>query len=250
MNHHGTSNGAEGVRRIGKSSDPDHPFHPYDDVDSDDAAIEALLDSSSGSTPESTQSEELGHEHDPMYPYHDAFPPPVKPVRSPAAAPREPVACVQLELPEYQFSELKRLHNQLAAAKASNIGSVNSQVIASVDAPSNECVGERNASVVGRSASIRDSSTTALKIPSSPVQSTELCEPAADELSPIREQLASLAAHGTAHDRPPPTHNVLSNDSKSPAPLRLSACTLLSILLNVAAFSAAVAIGAKQLWDD
>eukprot|EP00965_Chrysotila_dentata_P182005 6009781-Pleurochrysis_carterae.AAC.1 len=39
--------GESQVRRIGKSSDPDHPFHPCDDVDLDDAAIEALLDSSS-----------------------------------------------------------------------------------------------------------------------------------------------------------------------------------------------------------
>eukprot|EP00965_Chrysotila_dentata_P044489 1479212-Pleurochrysis_carterae.AAC.1 len=45
--------GESQVRRIGKSSDPDHPFHPCDDVDSDDAAIEALLDSPSGDTQES-----------------------------------------------------------------------------------------------------------------------------------------------------------------------------------------------------
>eukprot|EP00965_Chrysotila_dentata_P157819 5213851-Pleurochrysis_carterae.AAC.1 len=55
------------VRRIGKSSDPDHPFHPCDDIDSDDAAIQALLDSSSGHTQES----EL--EYDPTDPCCDPF---------------------------------------------------------------------------------------------------------------------------------------------------------------------------------
>eukprot|EP00965_Chrysotila_dentata_P091069 3007028-Pleurochrysis_carterae.AAC.2 len=50
MNRVGQNVEAMGARRIGKSSDPDHPFHPCDDVDSDDAAIEALLDSSSRDT--------------------------------------------------------------------------------------------------------------------------------------------------------------------------------------------------------
>eukprot|EP00965_Chrysotila_dentata_P021404 708741-Pleurochrysis_carterae.AAC.1 len=38
------------VRRITKTSDPDHPFHPCDDVNSDDPMIEALLDSSSSNS--------------------------------------------------------------------------------------------------------------------------------------------------------------------------------------------------------
>eukprot|EP00965_Chrysotila_dentata_P165331 5459370-Pleurochrysis_carterae.AAC.1 len=36
MNHADRSQGGAHVRRIGKSSNPDHPFHPCDDVDSDD----------------------------------------------------------------------------------------------------------------------------------------------------------------------------------------------------------------------
>eukprot|EP00965_Chrysotila_dentata_P133055 4399469-Pleurochrysis_carterae.AAC.4 len=39
--------GATAVRHIGKSSDPNHPFHHCDDIDSDDAAIKAILDSAS-----------------------------------------------------------------------------------------------------------------------------------------------------------------------------------------------------------
>eukprot|EP00965_Chrysotila_dentata_P168861 5576060-Pleurochrysis_carterae.AAC.1 len=61
MNHIEQSQGAACARRIGKSSDPDHPFHPCDDVDSDDPAIEALLESSSNHTQSSdhTRSSEI-----------------------------------------------------------------------------------------------------------------------------------------------------------------------------------------------
>eukprot|EP00965_Chrysotila_dentata_P058933 1956450-Pleurochrysis_carterae.AAC.2 len=41
MSHNGAGVGATSARRVGKSSDPDHPFHPCAHVDSDDAAIEA-----------------------------------------------------------------------------------------------------------------------------------------------------------------------------------------------------------------
>eukprot|EP00965_Chrysotila_dentata_P053021 1759152-Pleurochrysis_carterae.AAC.1 len=73
MNREGRSEDATGVRRIGKSSDPDHPFHPCDDIDSDDAAIEALLDSSSGKTSDETRASEP--DYDPEYPYHDPVDP-------------------------------------------------------------------------------------------------------------------------------------------------------------------------------
>eukprot|EP00965_Chrysotila_dentata_P188342 6172687-Pleurochrysis_carterae.AAC.1 len=36
MNRPGQCEGTTNVRRIGNSSDPDHPFHPCDDIDSDD----------------------------------------------------------------------------------------------------------------------------------------------------------------------------------------------------------------------
>eukprot|EP00965_Chrysotila_dentata_P203489 6181750-Pleurochrysis_carterae.AAC.3 len=65
MNHGGQRAGALGVRRVGKSSDLDHPFHPCEDVDSNDAAIEALLDSSSGDT------QNTDRDHDPNDPYRD-----------------------------------------------------------------------------------------------------------------------------------------------------------------------------------
>eukprot|EP00965_Chrysotila_dentata_P166302 5490375-Pleurochrysis_carterae.AAC.1 len=67
MNRTGLSSETPGARRIGKSCDPDHPFHPYDDVDSDDAAIEALLDSPPSSEHESDRSAES--DYDPAYPY-------------------------------------------------------------------------------------------------------------------------------------------------------------------------------------
>eukprot|EP00965_Chrysotila_dentata_P101100 3338860-Pleurochrysis_carterae.AAC.1 len=56
MNRTGHCNEATGVRRIGKSSDPDHPFHPCDDIDSDDPIIEAMLDSSPSSKHSSDRS--------------------------------------------------------------------------------------------------------------------------------------------------------------------------------------------------
>eukprot|EP00965_Chrysotila_dentata_P085100 2807996-Pleurochrysis_carterae.AAC.1 len=59
----------------------------------------------------------------------------------------------------------------------------------------------------GRSASVRDGTAPPRKVASPPVQPTEHCEPAVGELHPIREQLASLAAHETAFDHPPPTHD-------------------------------------------
>eukprot|EP00965_Chrysotila_dentata_P184784 6100477-Pleurochrysis_carterae.AAC.1 len=72
MNHAGQSQDGSRARRIGKSSDPDHPFHPCDDVDSDDPAIEALLDSSSSHSQSShTRSSEI--DFDPAYPYLDPY---------------------------------------------------------------------------------------------------------------------------------------------------------------------------------
>eukprot|EP00965_Chrysotila_dentata_P039794 1321948-Pleurochrysis_carterae.AAC.1 len=56
MNHAEQGLGAGCARRIGKSSDPDHPFHPCDNVDSDDPVVEALLDSSSNHTRSSSRT--------------------------------------------------------------------------------------------------------------------------------------------------------------------------------------------------
>eukprot|EP00965_Chrysotila_dentata_P161835 5344999-Pleurochrysis_carterae.AAC.1 len=67
MNRSGQCEGTTNVRRIGKSSDPDHPFHPCDDIDSDDPVIEALLDSSSSNKSSSEP------DYDPAYPYRDPF---------------------------------------------------------------------------------------------------------------------------------------------------------------------------------
>eukprot|EP00965_Chrysotila_dentata_P165155 5453268-Pleurochrysis_carterae.AAC.3 len=69
MNLGGSNAQASVTRRIGKSSDPNHPFHPCDDVDSDDSAIEALLESSSTDT----KTSEL--DYDPDDPYRDPFAP-------------------------------------------------------------------------------------------------------------------------------------------------------------------------------
>eukprot|EP00965_Chrysotila_dentata_P144355 4768587-Pleurochrysis_carterae.AAC.3 len=71
MNRVAQSSEVWGARRIGKSSDPDHPFHPCDDVDSDDPVIEALLDSSSSQDRSCTKCSEL--DYDPAYPYRDPF---------------------------------------------------------------------------------------------------------------------------------------------------------------------------------
>eukprot|EP00965_Chrysotila_dentata_P147418 4866551-Pleurochrysis_carterae.AAC.1 len=72
MNHAGQSQEGSRTRRIGKSCDPDHQFHPCDDVDSDDPAIEALLESSSNHTQSShTHGSEI--DYDPAYPYMDPF---------------------------------------------------------------------------------------------------------------------------------------------------------------------------------
>eukprot|EP00965_Chrysotila_dentata_P149642 4941287-Pleurochrysis_carterae.AAC.3 len=68
MNLAEQSQGAACARRIGKSSDPDHPFHPCDDVDSDDPAIEALLDSSSNHTQSSSHTRDSEIDYDPAYP--------------------------------------------------------------------------------------------------------------------------------------------------------------------------------------
>eukprot|EP00965_Chrysotila_dentata_P094031 3107862-Pleurochrysis_carterae.AAC.1 len=100
-----------------------------------------------------------------MYPYHDAYPPPVKPVRAPATAP-----CVQLELPEYQFAELKRLCNLPAAADATNGRPVDSQATtAPIVSSSNED---------GRSATVCNGTTPPRKVMSPPVRPTERCDPA------------------------------------------------------------------------
>eukprot|EP00965_Chrysotila_dentata_P116219 3841953-Pleurochrysis_carterae.AAC.1 len=71
MNRAEQQAGGANVRRITKTSDPDHPFHPCDDVDSDDPAIEALLDSSSSQAQSSTRSSEI--DYDPAYPYRDPY---------------------------------------------------------------------------------------------------------------------------------------------------------------------------------
>eukprot|EP00965_Chrysotila_dentata_P155225 5128597-Pleurochrysis_carterae.AAC.1 len=75
----------KGVRRIGKSSDPDHPFHPCDDVNSDDPVIEAMLESSSSPEQSSTKSSEI--DYDPAYPYRDPYER-VSPRRATTAAPQ------------------------------------------------------------------------------------------------------------------------------------------------------------------
>eukprot|EP00965_Chrysotila_dentata_P064376 2133270-Pleurochrysis_carterae.AAC.1 len=62
MNRTEQYSGGASVRRITKTSDPDHPFHPCDDVDSDDPMIEALLDSSSNQDQSSTKSSELDYD--------------------------------------------------------------------------------------------------------------------------------------------------------------------------------------------
>eukprot|EP00965_Chrysotila_dentata_P091070 3007028-Pleurochrysis_carterae.AAC.3 len=76
----------------------------------------------------------------------------------------------------------------------------------------------------------------------------------ASELDTIREQLASLLA-ATSEQRSSTIEasdaaRARTSDGPSVAsqPHRFSTCTLLSILLNAAAFSAAAAIGTRQLW--
>eukprot|EP00965_Chrysotila_dentata_P098150 3245427-Pleurochrysis_carterae.AAC.1 len=72
MNRAGQSDETTGVRRITKTSDPDHPFHPCDDIDSDDPVLEAMLYSSSDSAHSSAHSSES--DYDPAYPYRDPDP--------------------------------------------------------------------------------------------------------------------------------------------------------------------------------
>eukprot|EP00965_Chrysotila_dentata_P063346 2099621-Pleurochrysis_carterae.AAC.1 len=72
MNHVEQRQDGSRTQRIGKSSDPDHPFHPCDDVDSDDPAIEALLDSSSNHS-QSSHSRSSEIDYDPAYPYIDPY---------------------------------------------------------------------------------------------------------------------------------------------------------------------------------
>eukprot|EP00965_Chrysotila_dentata_P105996 3500258-Pleurochrysis_carterae.AAC.1 len=73
MNHAEQTQDGAHVRRIGKSSDPDHPFHPCDDVDSDDPAIEALLDSSPSRSQSSSHTRSSEVDYDPAYPYLDPY---------------------------------------------------------------------------------------------------------------------------------------------------------------------------------
>eukprot|EP00965_Chrysotila_dentata_P036940 1229055-Pleurochrysis_carterae.AAC.1 len=73
MKHTEQCIGAACTRRIGKSSDPDQPFHPCDDVDSDDPAIEALLESSSNHTQSSGRTRSSDIDYDPAYPYLDPY---------------------------------------------------------------------------------------------------------------------------------------------------------------------------------
>eukprot|EP00965_Chrysotila_dentata_P168989 5580378-Pleurochrysis_carterae.AAC.1 len=58
---------ATGVRFVGKSSDSDHPFHPYDDVESDGAALEAIVYATSD------ESHDASTDYDPSNPYSDPF---------------------------------------------------------------------------------------------------------------------------------------------------------------------------------
>eukprot|EP00965_Chrysotila_dentata_P145512 4806341-Pleurochrysis_carterae.AAC.1 len=67
MNRTGQRDETVNARRIGKSSDPDHPFQPCDDIDSDDPVIEAMLDSSSSGKRSSEP------DYDPAYPYRDPY---------------------------------------------------------------------------------------------------------------------------------------------------------------------------------
>eukprot|EP00965_Chrysotila_dentata_P075408 2490361-Pleurochrysis_carterae.AAC.1 len=195
MNHYGASGGATSVRRVGKSSDPDHPFHPCDDVDSDDAEIEALLDSSS----RGTRSEEL--DYDPTDPYRDPFAPhvPHDSTCSPVDPPSERTDCVRIVLPEHQAVALKRMHDQLAAARASREQTVIAQPVVAGRASSENRMaghgedetGERVANrAVPVSAALPDADAPHVHVP-------ERRESTASELNTIREQLASLIASGS-----------------------------------------------------
>eukprot|EP00965_Chrysotila_dentata_P247811 6207975-Pleurochrysis_carterae.AAC.1 len=140
MNLAERSQGATCARRIGKSSDPDHPFHPYDDVDSDDAAIEALLDSSSNHTQSSSRTHSSELDYDPAYPYIDPG------IRVSPSGARRPVVsrsadnagkCITIELPRPQMDALMRARNIAAqrerAGAAGHIAQVHTSSSASAD---------------------------------------------------------------------------------------------------------------------
>eukprot|EP00965_Chrysotila_dentata_P059676 1979580-Pleurochrysis_carterae.AAC.1 len=55
----------------------------------------------------------------------------------------------------------------------------------------------------------------------------------------------SLAPDTTSHASRP-----IDVSRATCSPRQLSTCALLSIFLNVAAFGVAIAVGAKQLWDN
>eukprot|EP00965_Chrysotila_dentata_P092173 3042761-Pleurochrysis_carterae.AAC.1 len=103
MNHAEQNQEGAHVRRIGKSSYPDHPFHPCDDVDSGDPVIEALLDSSSSRSQSSgrTQSSEI--DYDPAYPYMDPHtrvsPSAARRAATPRPANTAPSICITLPRP-------------------------------------------------------------------------------------------------------------------------------------------------------
>eukprot|EP00965_Chrysotila_dentata_P065839 2180950-Pleurochrysis_carterae.AAC.1 len=113
MNRPGQCDETTTVRRVGKSSDPDHPFHPCDDVDSDDPIIEAMLDSSTSSKPSSEA------DYDPAYPYLDPYTACGPDGSRRHVASRSKDVQLQFELSREAMDALVRAHDESVAALAS-----------------------------------------------------------------------------------------------------------------------------------
>eukprot|EP00965_Chrysotila_dentata_P158234 5227375-Pleurochrysis_carterae.AAC.1 len=243
--------GAAPTRRIGKSSDPDHPFHPCDDIDSDDAAIEALLDSSSGDTQES----EL--DYDPDDPYRDPFARYVPPATSsvtPANAQPETVKAtgprsIQITLSKESFDALLLARDQSVAAHHATATPPRPARVPA-QATTGHSPGASPQPTFGHPAALNpsanardDGSRCDLHTPEKHVQSPS-------DLDPIRDQLDSLLSPDARSSEPAlkPVQIDGCTAASAPQPVRLLTCTVLSMLLNVVAFCAAIVFGAHQFW--
>eukprot|EP00965_Chrysotila_dentata_P031363 1045466-Pleurochrysis_carterae.AAC.1 len=218
--------GAACVRRIGKSSDPDHPFHPCDDVDSDDAAIEALLDSSSSHTQSSTRTRSPELDYDPAYPYLDPHTrvSPSAARRATASQPPDNAGkCITITLPRPEMDALMRARD-IAAQRAR------------VDAANH------HAQACTPSAAFVDCSDAQATPHPEPVASREQRSPPPDASPAVDRPLEPSCAQ--------PDSYVPREHQPAHHPRRLSTCAMLSILLNVIAFSTAIALGTRQLWDN
>eukprot|EP00965_Chrysotila_dentata_P058934 1956450-Pleurochrysis_carterae.AAC.3 len=144
---------------------------------------------------------------------------------------------------------LKQVHDQLASARASREQTVSAQPATADRASLESHMTGHNGNVAGDHAANRAAPVTAPDPGdvATHVRIAERSGATVSGLDTLREQLALLLASSSADVRRHAPDDALPVDHAASTPHRFSTCALLSILLNVAAYGAAVAIGLRQL---